>query len=58
MKLTFMATQELDGMNEASMEGGGPPHPRGSYAPFARKPGEKPPSGQADQGTWTTGASC
>lgn len=36
--LTFMAAEELDGMDEAGMEGAGPPHPRRPHAPLPHQP--------------------
>lgn len=36
-----MAAQELDGVDEAGVESGGPAHPRRPHAPFGRKSGEK-----------------
>lgn len=36
--LTFMAAEELHGIDEAGMEGAGPPHPRRPHAPLPHQP--------------------
>lgn len=47
MKETFMAAEKLNGVNEATVEGGGPAHSRGSHASLVGKLRQEPGSDEA-----------